>query len=148
MSEIINLITQLINNKIFISVFFAWFISNIVKVLIIFFTEKKTKFSDFYRSGGMPSTHTAGVTGLTVGVLLFEGVGTLFIVTLAFTIIVIHDAMGVRFQAEKHAKFLNEMIKKQKLDTPLFSEHIGHKVKEVVGGIIVGIVVPLAIYFL
>jgi len=137
-----NTFFQIASNKVFLAVFFSWIIASLTKTSILLATEKNPGLSSLYRSGGMPSTHTASVVGLTLGVLLFEGVGALFVVTLAFAIVVIHDAMGVRFETEKHAKFLNELIKRQKFDKTYFSEHIGHKLPEVIVGALIGLIIP------
>ena len=146
MAELVDTIILITTNKIFLAVFLSWLVSNLIKIMIILATEKGFSFSSLYRSGGMPSTHTSSVVGLAFGILLFDGVNAVFILSLAFAIVVVHDAMGVRFQTEKHARFLNELIKKQKSDVPLFLEHIGHKPKEVAVGIIIGILVPLILF--
>lgn len=135
------------SNKVFLAVLFSWLTATLTKTSIILAKETHPGLSSIYRSGGMPSTHTASVVGLTIGVLLFEGAGALFVVTLAFAIVVIHDAMGVRYETEKHAKFLNELIKRQKFDKSYFSEHIGHKLPEVIVGGLIGIIIPLIILY-
>jgi uncharacterized protein len=148
MNQITSTFFQIIANKVFLAVFFSWLLASLTKMSILLATERHPGMSSFYRSGGMPSTHTASVVGLTLGVLLFEGVGALFVVTLAFAIVVIHDAMGVRYEAEKHAKFLNELIKRQKFDKTYFSEHIGHKLPEVIVGAFIGIIIPIIVLYL
>ena len=138
----------LFTNKIFLSVFFSMIISVITKIIIIYVKEKNPKLKTLYRDGGMPSTHTASVVGITFGIYLFDGINTMFVVSLVFAAIVIHDAMGVRKETEKHAKFLNELIKNQKIDKTLFSEHIGHKLPEVIVGALIGLIVPTIIYLI
>lgn len=120
----------------------------ISKIIIIYIKEKKPAIKTLYRDGGMPSTHTASVVGLTFGIYLFDGITSMFIVSLVFGAIVIHDAMGVRMETEKHAKFLNELITKQKIDKKFFSEHVGHKPLEALVGALIGIIIPTIIYFI
>lgn len=123
-------------------------VSVIAKIVVIFIKEKNPKITTLYRDGGMPSTHTASVVGLTFGLYLFDGITSLFIVSLVFGTIVIHDAMGVRMETEKHAKFLNELIKSQKIDKKPFSEHVGHKMNEAIVGALIGLIIPLIIYLI
>jgi acid phosphatase family membrane protein YuiD len=101
-----------------------------------------------YRSGGMPSTHTAGVVALALSVLFAEGVSTVFMIALAFAVVVINDAMGVRLEATKHAQFLNRLVKKMKFDKQYFSEHIGHHMPEVIVGGLIGCVVTVIVFML
>jgi len=76
----------------------------------------KTKKS-FFRCGGMPSAHSAFVSALCTSVGLVSGFASvIFAVCLAFSVIVWHDAIRVR----KH-----------------------HTLKEVVVGILIGIIVPI-----
>jgi acid phosphatase family membrane protein YuiD len=57
-----------------------------------------------------------------------------FLVTLVFSIIIIYDAMNVRYQAGLHAKALNKLHEGNKEQ---LNESIGHTPAEaIVGGII------------
>ena len=67
-------------------------------------------------------------------------------------VIIIHDAMGVRYEASKHARILNKMVenesieKKQKLGfghSGILKELLGHKKIEVLAGFIYGILVAV-----
>ena len=65
-------------------------------------------FDCFTRSGGMPSGHTASFTGLTVFLGLQNGFTSgLFILALAMTIIVVYDAVNVRYAVGEQGKLLN-----------------------------------------
>lgn len=146
MLEIIEFAIELFTNKLFLSIFFSWLIANLTKTSIILATEKDKKLSNLYRSGGMPSTHTSSVVGLTFGIYLSEGVGPIFIIALALAIVVTYDSMGVRFETTKHAKFLNELIKRQHFDIVYFKENIGHNLPEVIVGGIIGLIVPWIVF--
>jgi membrane-associated phospholipid phosphatase len=53
--------------------------------------------------GGMPSSHTASVVGLTTALGLLEGTSsTMFALALVVTLIVAYDATGVRLHAGAH----------------------------------------------
>ena len=113
-------------------------------------------------TGGFPSSHTSLVVTLTlvIGMLQFHDLGYpdwAFAVSFVLTVITVHDAMGVRYEASKHAIILNNLAedfteeekkelgfgKKGKL-----KEMLGHKITEVVGGAIVGIIVGLVGFFI
>lgn len=123
-------------------------------------------------SGGMPSSHTSLVVSLAMGVARVEGFGsTEFVISLVLASVVMYDAMGVRREAGKHAKLLNEMafdikdifhnfqnIKKQfvldfsdEQDAEQEQEHhltlkefLGHTPLEVLAGCLLGILVAVA----
>lgn len=48
-------------------------IAQILKVIIFIFAHKKINFKIFTTTGGMPSSHSAGVVALTTSVGLIEG---------------------------------------------------------------------------
>jgi len=103
----------------------------------------------FWKTGGMPSSHSAAVTSLTTSVGLIEGFNsTLFIITLVFALIVIRDALGVRRAAGSQAKALNTMGKqlqsKLKIPFKMVKEISGHTVPEVSIGIILGFFIAVA----
>ena len=99
-------------------------------------------------SGGMPSSHTALVVGLTTAVGVREGTRSdLFAICLVFSLVVMYDASGVRLQAGKHASVLNRIIMELPPDHPMQGEHgptlkdtIGHTPLQVIVGALVGVV--------
>lgn len=134
----------------------------IIKVILFSIKEKKLVLKALFTTGGMPSSHTATVISLTVslGLIQYADNGTLdysFAVALVFALIVIHDAMGVRLEASKHAKILNNLLKDEDSQTRveqgfgkkgILKELLGHKPIEVVGGIIVGIIFAIVGFFI
>lgn len=91
----------------------GWFFAQSGKFIGDMVIKKRTlSFSEvvdcFTRSGGMPSGHTASFTGLTVFLGLQNGFTSgLFVLALAMTIIVIYDAVNVRFAVGEQGKLLN-----------------------------------------
>ena len=107
-----SLFYQFATNKIVSSAFFGWFIAQTIKVVIGVIREKRFNFKWFVGTGGMPSSHAAGVTALATSVGLYKGVDTVIVgVTLMFTVIVIFDAQGVRRATGQQAEILNTIIK-------------------------------------
>ena len=73
----------------------------------------------FFELGGMPSSHSAFVSALSTSVGLTEDFSsTIFLVTLGFSALIIHDAVHIR----KH-----------------------HKAKEVFIGVLIGIIITLIV---
>ena len=94
-----------------------------------------------FGSGGMPSVHAALVTSLTTAIgIKYSIYDDLFLVCVAFSCIIIYDALNVRFEAGRHAKALNLMSKKEVKE---FNESIGHLPKEALVGSIIGILTAI-----
>ncbi|MBR2069706.1 MAG: divergent PAP2 family protein [Candidatus Gastranaerophilales bacterium] len=130
------------------------FIAQFIKVITYIFTHKKINFKIFTTTGGMPSSHTAGVIALSVSVALIEGFDSIaFAISLGFSLIVMQDASGVRRAAGKTAATLNrlvdEFVQKNKEVKPYeaLKELLGHTPLEVFCGMILGIIVPLVVHY-
>lgn len=105
-------------------------------------------------SGGFPSSHSSTVTGLAMAIGIQEGFdSTLFAITAIFSFIVMYDACHVRYYSGKNIELVQQLIKDLKetgdltLDEPIYQEQLktilGHKFTEVVGGFILGLILPL-----
>ncbi len=87
-----------------------------------------------FRSGGMPSTHSAFVTSLLIVVHQKLGAeSTEFAIALTFACIVWYDAMNSRRAIGLQAQILNRLQKWEHL-----VERVGHSFLEVAGGIVFG----------
>ena len=129
------------------------FIAQFIKVFTYLFTHKKINFKIFTTTGGMPSSHTAGVIGLTTSIGLIDGFDSLiFAVSLGFSLIVMQDASGVRRAAGKTAATLNrlvdEFVQKNQEVKPyaVLKELLGHTPLEVFCGMILGIIIALVVH--
>lgn len=90
-----------------IAIFFAQFI----KVPIHFIAFRKVNWSLLNSTGGMPSSHSAAVSALTVAVGIETGMDSpVFAVAAIFAIITMFDATGVRRQAGEQAAVLNQLV--------------------------------------
>jgi acid phosphatase family membrane protein YuiD len=101
-------------------------------------------------AGGMPSSHSALVTGVSFGVGLVEGFNSpMFAVASVIALIVIYDATGVRRHAGDHARVLNLMIDELLTGHPLaereLKEVLGHTPREVIGGMALGILISVLV---
>lgn len=113
------------------------------------FTRKgRWNLRRFVETGGMPSSHAAGVAALTTSVGLQQGfLSLLFGVTLYFSLIVMYDAAGLRRAAGRQAVILNRLIDEHfrhpERDTQRLMELLGHTPLEVLVGAVVGVLAAL-----
>jgi len=136
------------HNKIFWISIIAWLIAQSIKVFLGVIREKGFNFKWFVGTGGMPSSHVAGVVALATSVGLNFGFDSgIFAVTLFFAIIVMFDAQGVRQATGKQAEILNKMMEdvylKKHVEENRLIELIGHTPVQVLAGTLIGILVAV-----
>lgn len=134
-------------NYLLVSALISWFLAQLIKYIIVFATTGKSVPERLVGSGGMPSSHTALVCGLTVAAARAEGTGSpVFAVCFIVACVVIYDAMNVRYQAGEQAKVINKIIHAEDGHEDFcLKEQLGHTPLEVLGGAMLGIVVPMII---
>ncbi len=123
--------------------FVTWFCVQTFKVLWELATTKKFNFKRIIGAGGMPSSHTAIVVSITTMVGRSQGINSvIFAVSLIFSLVVMYDACGVRRQAGKQARILNDIVNTPGLSTVQVREKLvealGHTPLQVIIGAIVG----------
>ena len=101
-------------------------------------------------TGGMPSTHASGVTALSVSIGIQTGFDSpLFAACVAFTVITLFDAQGVRRWSGRQAQVLNKMMEdmyfKRRIQEQRLKELLGHTPLEVIAGMGVGVATALAL---
>ncbi len=115
----------------------------------------------FFQTGGMPSSHSAGVSSLTTFIALKRGVPTFdFALSLIYGLIVMYDAQGIRRQTGEltlKVNSLGELVDKiHKDETVKFEEEgpkklkemLGHQPAEVLGGALLGVLTGTIGYLL
>ena len=122
----------------------GWIVASFIKMLIAAWKTHEFDFVYLVSTGGMPSSHSATVSGLAFGIGYTEGFGTpVATLAFAFAIITMFDAATVRYAAGEHAKVLNAIvrdIKELKLKpAQRFKELLGHTRTEVLWGMAIGI---------
>lgn len=129
-------------------------IAQILKVIIFIFAHKKINFKIFTTTGGMPSSHSAGVVALTTSVGLIEGFTSIpFAIALGFSLVVIQDAQGLRRAAGKTAATLNRLVSEWNLHNEpakpyeVLKELLGHTPLEVLMGILLGVLMAWFVHF-
>jgi hypothetical protein len=120
------------------------FLIQAFKGLAVYFRTGRWNIRRFVETGGMPSSHSAGVAALTTSVGIQNGFGSvLFAVTLYFSLIVMYDAAGLRRAAGRQAVILNRLIDEHfqhsERETHRLMELLGHTPLEVLVGATIGV---------
>ncbi|MCD8024043.1 MAG: divergent PAP2 family protein [Candidatus Gastranaerophilales bacterium] len=130
------------------------FIAQSLKVISFIITHRKINFKIFTTTGGMPSSHSAGVASLTMSVGLIDGFTSVtFAVSLGFALVVIQDAQGLRRAAGKTAATLNRLVsewninREQAKPYEVLKELLGHTPLEVFVGIFLGVIISLFAHY-
>lgn len=136
---------QIFHNEVLGAATLSWFVAQALKFI---FTVLKFKVVDLTRlvgSGGMPSSHSAFVMGLSTAVGLKLGFDSLeYALSLCFALVVMYDASGVRRAVGIQANILNQMmsdLKELKHIEENLKELIGHTPFEVFIGAFLGIII-------
>jgi acid phosphatase family membrane protein YuiD len=142
----VHFFQQLVKNDVFIVGFIAWFIAQTLKVIYSLIKDKKLNLYRFVGSGGMPSSHSSFVMGLSTAVGIRSGWDSVaYAIALSFALIIMYDASGVRRAVGKQAIILNKMIEDRHHHKPIgeqrLKELIGHTPFEVFAGALLGIVI-------
>jgi acid phosphatase family membrane protein YuiD len=104
---------DLFKNPVFLSAIISLLTAQFIKMLINIFKYRSRSLKDvlltfLWKTGGMPSSHSALVVALTTSIAFIDGPASdLFVVTVFFSLVVIRDAMGVRRSAGIQARTLN-----------------------------------------
>lgn len=140
-------INQILSNRsIWIGVL-AWAIAQILKIILTYIQIGKMDFERMFGAGGMPSSHTALITAVSVSVGKRVGFGDpIFAVSAVLSMIVMYDAVGVRRAAGQQAKAINMLFNWQgfKLEQQL-KELLGHTPLQVFCGALLGISLGIVI---
>lgn len=121
----------------------------------------KWDLSTFFETGGMPSSHSAGVTALATYVALERGVSSIdFALSTVFGLIVMYDAQGIRRQTGELTIKVNEMDAEieelagfhdpdsNRKRAVKLRERLGHMPEEVLGGAMLGLLTGTLSYVL
>gem|GEM_PF-350094 len=101
--------------------------------------ERGAWHEGLFRSGGMPSSHSAFVMSLLIVVQQKLGADSVeFAIAFVFACIVWYDALSSRRAIGEQAKILNRLQHWEH-----FTERLGHSLKEVIGGILFGAAVTM-----
>lgn len=143
------------SSPMFLAGFFSWLGAQFLKTAINLIYGRVHSIGELielmvWRTGGMPSSHSALVSSLCTTIGFRNGIHSdIFILSLAFFFVTIRDAFGVRRSSGIQAHKINEIGKKLKENKILdeyktIKEVNGHTPMEVICGVIFGFFVGLA----
>ncbi len=126
----------------------AWAIAQVTKVILTSMRERRLNLRVLAETGGMPSSHSAIVMGLTSAVGRINGVtSAVFAVALILSLVVMYDAAGVRRAAGRQAAVLNRLVEDlvhmRGIQEDRLRELLGHTPVEVLVGAMIGVLVGL-----
>lgn len=156
------------SNYPLIAALFAIIITQIIKIPVAFLLGRPTSLALATSTGGMPSSHSAGVTALITAMVIEHGFASPFVaIAITFGVIVIFDSMGVRRQSGEHGILINGLISdleslrktiitigqegtknvKELIEEDRHSkEFLGHKPIEVFFGVLSGILISFLVH--
>ena len=143
---------EILSNQVLVSAVAGWIVAQVLKTMLDFALNRTIHWERMVGSGGMPSSHSATVCGLTTAAALHYGVSSFeFAVCFVLSMVVMYDATGVRRETGKQAKLLNSILSENplKLNAEVLQEklkeYVGHTPLQVVAGAILGICLALVI---
>lgn len=148
-----NQLAAFFANPVFWAGLCGWMVASLLKMASNLRRTGKIDFQYLVALGGMPSAHSAMVSGLATAVGMQQGFGsTLFVVTMAFAVVVMFDASTVRRATGLQARLLNQIVdeifKQHHLSTQKLKEILGHTRMEVFAGMLVGIATGVSVSLL
>jgi len=124
----------------------TWVGAEILKLVIDTLKNRSLRTRKLLEYGGMPSSHATLVTSLCSSVFIVDGFTVSFVISLALSLVVLRDLITIRHrvdhalrQTTRLGEALNEDIRQPNL--------LSHSAAQIVVGILLGILVPLALSF-
>ena len=140
--------------EIIFSAIFANLIAQIYKFAAYYVVNKKINIKILFQTGGMPSSHSSFMMGMTTSTGLVSGFDSVpFAIALIVSLVVMYDAAGLRRSVGRQAAVLNEIVAElfsehPHLSTQRFRELLGHTPIEVFSGAILGFIIAMWIHML
>ena len=137
---------QLLDNEVFLWGLIACGVAQFSKLIFELISQRQFRLEVLLETGGMPSSHSALVTGTASGIGLQLGFNDpVFALAAIFAFVVMYDASGIRRSAGLIASKVNQMKndKKNSSNQPLLKENLGHTRLEVFIGSLVGPLVAI-----
>lgn len=107
------------------------------KFILYFIKNKKPNYKMFFEGGKMPSSHTAFCFTLVFFILFIYGITLEFVIALVYCGVVVRDAIHHRLS-----------LKKDQSKKYTTYEVYRHKISEVFGGFVLGLIINLIYYFI
>jgi len=140
---------MLTTNPVIDCALLAWFLAQIIKVVLDLVLLRKLDMQRFVSSGGMPSSHSALVIACTASIGKLYGVqGPAFALAVILSAVVMYDACNVRRSAGDTARLVNQILAHvERLTAEDFAEDLkevmGHTPLQVLAGALLGLCIGL-----
>lgn len=141
---------NLLGNQVLMTAVAGWTVAQFLKTIIDLALNKSFNPERLVGSGGMPSSHSATVCGLTTASGFRYGTGSFeFAICFVLSMIVMYDAMGVRRETGKQAKLLNSILSENPLKLhgevlqEKLKEYVGHTPLQVAAGAVLGVLLAV-----
>ena len=139
---------KLLLNVSLLSAALAFASAQFLKPIINFLMGNGWKWRFLTTTGGMPSSHSAAAAALTVSVGMTEGISsTAFAICVFIALVIMNDAMNVRYETGKQAELLNrwseilsDLHKNGPFSPTSFKTMVGHSAIQVIAGALLGII--------
>ena len=141
-------------NFVLVTALCASLLAQLIKVLLNLFIFHRFIAERMWGAGGMPSSHSATVCAMVVATGRYCGISSSqFAIAAVLSIIVMYDAMGVRYETGEQAKLMNRMFSEWMdqgaasfpfLGGRKLKEMVGHTPIEVLTGAVLGIALGFA----
>ena len=140
---------MLTGNAIIDCALLAWFLAQLIKVILALVILRRFDASRFVSSGGMPSSHSALVVAAATAIGKLYGIdGPAFALAAVLSAVVMYDACNVRRSAGDTARLVNQLLEHvEKLTAEDFADDLkiimGHTPLQVAAGALLGLGIGL-----
>ena len=143
-----NILSQIIANKMLIIPVAAWFVAQALKTIIYSLGERHLTLYHMASPGGMPSAHAALVCALATTAGMVYGIGSgLFAISVILAVVVMYDATSLRQAVDKQSAILGHLLisfpKTQLEFEDRLEQLVGHTRFQVIAGAALGILLAL-----
>ena len=158
------LLRTMLSNHVLNVAMVSWVLAQICKAIVNFIKTKEFNSERLFGAGGMPSSHSATVSGVMIATAQMCGFSDpLFGISAVLAAVVMYDAMGIRRAAGEQAKALNRVIDTledehegapddeiealpvTREEKRALKEYLGHTPLEVLAGALLGILIAMTI---
>jgi hypothetical protein len=149
--DISGALIKMSHNRILIITLSVWVVGQCIKIATNLLRGRRFNFKWFLRTGGMPSSHAAGVAALATACGLEYGLDSgMFALAAVFAMVTMFDAQGVRRSTGEQAEILNRVIEDmywhKRVEVGRIREFVGHTPIQVLVGSLLGIGLAILFY--
>lgn len=133
--------------------FLVIFVIQFMKLMIDWVKNKRFDRNNLFTTGGFPSVHSGMTSSLVTLIYLDQGIDSmLFAMAVVFMFLISYDAMNLRFEAGKHAHYINalkhdiEWVLQRQESKMRLKERMWHTPVEVIGWLVIWCILTAIFY--